>query len=124
MLWLLLGIGQASVIQCQFSRGNGELGITIQTLQSMRREKFSGLQPEISPPQWALNIEVSKLEMRVIPLFSVRIPFQKFSTPIPMHVIGPIPVITERLLFMRRNSFLWFPDTFSYTEAFDWRCDE
>src|SRR5438067_13590598 len=124
MLWLLLGIGQASVIQCQFSRGNGELGITIQTLQSMRREKFSGLQPEISPPQWALNIEVSKVEMRVIPLFSARIPFQKFSMPVPMQVIGPIPVMTARLLFMRRAAFPCFPSRPSCIEACDWRCDE
>ena len=40
MLWLLPRIGQASVIQCHFGRGNGELGITIQPLQSMRWKKF------------------------------------------------------------------------------------
>src|SRR6266513_5105065 len=40
MLWLLPRIGQASVIQCHFGRGNGELGITIQALQSMRWKKF------------------------------------------------------------------------------------
>src|SRR4030095_1268110 len=40
MLWLLPRIGEASIIQCQFSRGNGKLGIAIQALQSMRREKF------------------------------------------------------------------------------------
>src|SRR5439155_19443642 len=41
MLWLLPRIGKASIIQCQFSRGNGKLRIAIQALQSMRREKFS-----------------------------------------------------------------------------------
>src|SRR5438477_10533305 len=41
MLWLLPRIGETSIIQCQFSRGNGKLRIAIQALQSMRREKFS-----------------------------------------------------------------------------------
>src|SRR6266700_7759681 len=41
MLWLLPRIDEASIIQCQFSRGNGKLRIAIQALQSMRREKFS-----------------------------------------------------------------------------------
>src|SRR5437762_1939447 len=39
--------------------------------------------------------------MLSIPLFSARIPFQKFSTPVPMHVIGPIPVMTARLRLMQ-----------------------
>src|SRR5436309_13208028 len=41
MLWLLPRIGEASIIQCQFSRGNGKLRIAIQALQSMRRDKVS-----------------------------------------------------------------------------------
>ena len=35
------------------------------------------------------------------PLFSDRIPFQKFSRPRPMQVMGPIPVMTARLRLIR-----------------------
>jgi hypothetical protein len=33
-----------------------------------------------------------------MPLFSARKPRQKFSRPIPTHVIGPMPVMTARRL--------------------------
>ena len=57
-----------------------------------------------------------------MPLFSARIPFQKLSTPLPMQVIGPIPVMTQRLPFML-STFVssGIPDAFSCIEAFDWR---
>src|SRR5205807_4988090 len=41
MLWLLSRISEASIVQCQFSRGNGKLRIAVEALQSMRRKKFS-----------------------------------------------------------------------------------
>src|SRR5437870_13192272 len=34
--------------------------------------------------------------MCVIPLYSAKIPRQKFSFPCPMQVIGPSPVMTQR----------------------------
>src|ERR1700730_6744967 len=39
-----------------------------------------------------------------MPLFSARIPFQNASTPVPMQVIGPSPVMTAR-------RFIFFPET-------------
>src|SRR5262245_39251151 len=56
----------------------------------------SGCQSRISPATRTPNALASKLVIGPIPVFSARMPFQKSSTPLPMQVIGPRPVITQR----------------------------
>jgi len=100
ILRLLVGIFYSGVVERQFRRSDGKLCVTIEPFQTMRRKKLLRLQSRISPPLWALNALVSKVEMRLIPLFSARMPCQNASAPLPMQVMGPIPVMTARLRVM------------------------
>ena len=56
----------------------------------------SAFQSRISPATRTPNALTSKLQIGPMPVFSARIPFQKLSTPLPMQVIGPRPVMTQR----------------------------
>src|SRR2546423_4131228 len=74
----------------------------------------SAFQSRISPATRTPNPLASKLEIGPIPVFSAKMPFQKLSTPLPMQVIGPSPVMTQR-----RRPFL--PETMWFAPGFQIR---
>ena len=87
---------QLRVLQRHERRGHRELRVRSSRFSRFGGNKAAPSQSRISPPQCALNWLVSKPVMREIPLRSARIPRQNFSFPMPMQVIGPIPVMTAR----------------------------
>src|SRR5437868_2763903 len=126
-LWLITGIFQAGVIQREFGGSDGELGVAIQSLQTMRREKLFRCPP--ANFTGAMRIKTGGIESGNVRDSAV---FRQNSTP---EILLPLPNAgdwtessddaTATPGFSRKHAASSsIPDMFSCSEAFDSRCGE